>query len=415
MRPPTLADDRSVGVVVLAVSAVALVVASALLVPWQPVPGGAPTPVEASALFTPDEIARAEHYSWWARAWSWSSLATQLLLFALLALPRVRNGLVSRLPGPWWAQVALAVVVVSLVVRLASLPFAAALQQHRLDHGLATQSWLAWIRDLLVGEAVAAGVTTLALVGLVGLARRFRRAWPALAALGAGTLVVVGSLTYPLLVEPLFNDFEPLPEGSLRTSILQVADREGVEVDEVLVADASRRTTSLNAYVSGLGATRRVVVYDTLVETLPEDQALSVVAHEVAHAQHHDVMVGTGLGALGAASGVGLLGLLLGGRLDRSRPGSGSRASAPAVVPLLLALVAAGSVLSSPLENGVSRRIETRADVVALATTQDPDAFVEMQRMLALRSLADPTPPVLAHWWWGSHPTVVERVALASR
>ena len=104
---------------------------------------------------------------------------------------------------------------------------------------------------------------------VVGCARRWRRAWPAIAGGVLAGFVLVGSLVYPVLVEPIFNDFEPLPDGELRSQILALADEEGVDVDEVLVADASRRTTTLNAYVSGLGATRRVVVYDNLVEDLP--------------------------------------------------------------------------------------------------------------------------------------------------
>ena len=87
-------------------------------------------------------------------------------------------------------------------------------------------------------------------------------------------LVMAASFVYPVLVEPLFNHFESLQEGALRTSILRIADEEGVRVDDVLVTDASRRTTTLNAYVSGYGDTRRVVVYDNLVNDLPEDQTL---------------------------------------------------------------------------------------------------------------------------------------------
>ena len=132
-------------------------------------------------------------------------------------------------------------------------------------------------------------------MAVIATARRWRRAWPAVAGVLLAVLVLLGSFVYPLLVEPLFNSFTPLPDGSLRTRILALADTEGVHVDDVLVADASRRTTTLNAYVSGFGGTRRVVVYDTLVEDLPEDEALSVVAHELAHARHDDVV--TGLGA----------------------------------------------------------------------------------------------------------------------
>jgi STE24 endopeptidase len=213
---------------------------------------------------------------------------------------------------------------------------------------------------------------------------------------------------YPVVVEPLFNSFEPLPNGSLRSSILRLADREGVRVEDVLVADASRRTTTLNAYVSGFGSTRRVVVYDNLVEGLPEDQALSVVAHELAHARHGDVVVGSALGAAGALAGVGLLALLVGAGPTRRR----SMAD-PAVVPLVLALIAIGSLLASPVQNTISRQVETRADVDALRTTRDPEAFVAMQRQLALRSLADPTPPAWSQFWFGSHPTTLTRIAIA--
>ena len=145
-----------------------------------------------------------------------------------------------------------------------------------------------------------------------------------------------------------------------------------MEIDDVLVADASRRTTTLNAYVSGFGSTRRVVVYDTLIETLPRDQALSVVAHELAHARHRDVVIGSVLGAAGAVLGVGALALALGALARRRLPG----AAEPAVVPVVLALVALATLVTAPVQNGISRQIETRADVDALHATQDRQAFV---------------------------------------
>lgn len=402
-RPTSRARDRFPAWGVVLLSGVAFVVAAAWLVPWSPVPGGTPDPVPAASAFTPAEIALGEHYASWSRLWSWSSLALQLGVVAALASTRVRETIADRLPGRWWVQVPMAVVLVTLVLRLLALPFGIALQQHRLDHGLSTQSWWGYARDVATGTAVSMVVTSLGLLVLVALARRWRRAWVVVGAALAAGLVLVGSLVYPLVVEPLYNSFTSLPDGRLRTAVLAVADEEGVPVDDVLVADASRRTTTLNAYVSGFSGTRRVVLHDTLVDSLPEDQVLSVVAHELAHARHDDVLTGTVLGALGAAFGVGLLGLVVGG--DRMR-----RAS---VVPLVMALLAVGSQLASPVENGISRRIETRADVDALKATGDPAAFREMQLMLARRSLADPMPPAWSQWWWGSHPTVLQRLGLA--
>jgi STE24 endopeptidase len=402
LRARLPAGERRVAVVVAIVAGIGFVVTALRLVPWEPVPGGMPAAVPASSAFSAQEIARGEHYALWSRIWSWSSLAVQLVAVCALGLTRLRGRLVARLRGPWWVQVVVAVVVVTLALRVLALPFGIALQQHRLVHGLSTQSWWGWVRDVVIGDLVSIAVTGLGLVVLIGLARRWARAWVAIAAAGAGALVVLGSLAYPVVVEPLYNSFTPLPDGPLQASIRDAAEREGVPVGDVLVADASRRTTTLNAYVSGFSGTRRVVLYDTLVESLPGDQALSVVAHEIGHARHDDVLAGTLLGALGSAFAIGLLGLL--GR-DRLR--------GAAAVPLVMALLALGTQVASPVQNGISRRVEARADVDALAATRDPEAFAAMQVALARRSLADPTPPALSQWWWGTHPTVLQRLAIA--
>jgi STE24 endopeptidase len=401
--------ERRFAIVATVVGAVAFVVLAAWLVPWHPVPGGMPDPVAADSVFTADQIDRAEDYARWARTWSWSSLALSLAVACWLGFGRTGRRLADRMPGPWWVQVLLVVAALTVIGRLVTLPFAVAYRRLQLDAGLSTSSWPAWTVDVVKGQLVEIVATSIALVALVGIARRWRRAWPVVAGGVLAAFVVVASFGYPLLVEPLFNSFTPLEDGPLRTHILELADEEGVEVDDVLVADQSRRTTTLNAYVSGFGGTRRVVVYDTLVEDLSEDQALSVVAHELAHARHDDVLIGTSLGAAGALVGVGLLGLLAGAAERRGRPGVGEVGA----VPMILALAALAMVLVSPIQNGISRQIETRADVDALAATNAPQPFVALQRRLALKSLADPTPPAWSQWWFGSHPTVLQRIAIA--
>lgn len=381
---------------------------AALLVPWNPVPGGTPSPADPASVFTAGQIAAAEEFARWSRVWSWSSLAVSLGIACWLGFSRHGRRLVDWLRGPWWVKVVLAVAALAAIGRVVTLPFALAQHSHFVDSGLSTQSTAAFLTDLAKGEAIGVVATSIVLLVLVGSARRWRRAWPAVAGGVLGSLVVAGSFVYPVLIEPVFNSFEPLEDGTLRTQILHLADREDVDVDVVLVADASRRTTTLNAYVSGFGGTRRVVVYDNLVEGLPEDQALSVVAHELAHEKNADVLTGTVLGVAGVFFGVGLLGLVVGS----ASPRAGMRD--PRSVPLVLALVALGSLLASPVESTISRQIEIRADVEALRVTGDPEAFIAMQRELALRSLSDPTPPAWSHFWFGSHPTTMQRVALAS-
>ena len=313
------------------------------------------------------------------------------------------------MPGPWWVQVLLVVAALTLLGWLVTLPFAIAYRRLQLDAGLSTSSWPAWVADLLKGQLVEIVATSIALVALVGIARRWRRAWPVVAGGVLAAFVVVASFGYPLLVEPLFNNFSSMPASPLRTEIDELAAREGVHLDDVLVADASRRTTTLNAYVSGFGSTRRVVLYDNLLDDTDRDEVLSVVAHELAHAHHDDVLIGSVLGAAGLVFAVGLLGVLV--RVTEDRRGPGMRD--PAVVPLVLALLALGSFLALPVQNTISRHIETRADVDALAATADPDAFVAVQRELALHSLGDPHPWRLSQVWFGSHPTTLTRVAIA--
>ncbi|WP_310527857.1 M48 family metallopeptidase [Nocardioides sp.] len=400
---------RRCALIVAVSAAIGFALVAAIWVPWHPVPGGAPGAVRPDSVFTAEQIGRGEDYAAWARRWSLLSLVINVAVASVLGFSRWGAALMTRLPGRWWAKIVLGVLALSLVGRLATLPCSVMLQRHRLANGLSTQSWVGYARDVATSEAITVVTTSLALLVLLGVARRWTRTWPAIAAGLVAALVVLGSFVYPLVVEPLFNDFRPLPDGELRSDIFALADQEDVRIDDVLVADASRRTTTLNAYVSGFGGTRRVVVYDNLVESLPRDEALSVVAHELAHAGHGDVLIGTALGGLGGATGVGFLAVLV-------TAGSGRRRTSmadPRVVPLVLALSVWATLAASPLQSAISRQIETRADVVALTTTQDPDAFIAMQRTLALRSLADPTPPPWLQWWWGSHPTTLERVALA--
>jgi STE24 endopeptidase len=183
-------------------------------------------------------------------------------------------------------------------------------------------------------------------------------------------------------------------------------------VQDVLVSDASRRTTGLNAYVSGFGSTRRVVLYDTVLTTLPDDEIESIVAHELGHVATDDVLTGTVIGALGAAFGVAVLGLVLSWTPLLRRAGADGPGD-PRAVPLVLFLVAVGMLLATPVQNLVSRHIEARADAHALDLTQNPTAFVAMQQRLAETNLSEPSPPVVWQWWFGSHPTTAERVAMA--
>jgi STE24 endopeptidase len=183
-------------------------------------------------------------------------------------------------------------------------------------------------------------------------------------------------------------------------------------VRDVLVADASRRTTALNAYVSGLGPTRRIVVYDTLLEQAPPEEVEAVVAHELGHAKDGDVVTGTLIGALGSAAGV-IVVYLLGSWTGLLRRVGADAVTDPRAMALLIALAALAGLASAPVQTLVSRRIEARADAHALALTDDPATVEAMERRLAAKNLADVDPPRPEYLMFATHPSVVERMAAA--
>lgn len=404
--------SRPIALAVTVAAGIAFAVLAAVLVPWDWLPGGEVHAASPESVFTAREIARGEHVSGMLRHNAWASLAIALVVALLLGLTRWGSRLVAVLPGPWVVRMLLGSGAVILIGVLAVLPSSWRAQRIELDEGLSRQAWSSWASDQGLSFVVTWVFTAIALLAIGGIARRAPRTWPAWGAAAAATLAFLGSFVYPVVVEPLFNDFRSMPAGPLRSDILELAEREHVRIDDVLIADASRRTTRLNAYVSGFGSTRRVVVYDTLLTGLPPAEVEVVVAHELGHTRHHDVLVGTLLGATGSAFGVGLLGLLLSSSRILRRSGSAGLAD-PRAVPLVLALVAAGTLLASPVQSTISRAVEARADRAALEATGDTEAFVEMQRQLALRSLADPTPPRWSQFWFGSHPTALQRIGLA--
>jgi STE24 endopeptidase len=402
--------------VALVALGLALTVAVVRVVPWR-VPK--PNRAEQAAVLRdlPAEMVsrgRALHAA--LRPSSYGSLllglAVTLLLGFTPAAARVVDVVAEPFGGHWLAQALVGGLAVLMIGWAVSLPFGAWRHTVLRDYGLSTQSWRGWAADVLKGGAVGAVTGAVVLAGFYTLTRFVPSWWWAYGAVGAAALVVLLSFVFPVLVEPLFNRFTPMPDGPLRDELVAMAARDGLPVREVLVADASRRTTGLNAYVSGLGATRRIVVYDTLLREAPPGEVRSVVAHELGHAADRDPESGTLLGAIGAAAAVVALYLL--GHWDALLDRAGvSSIGSPTAIGLVLAVMAVAGLLSGPLQNLVSRRVEARADRHALRLTGDAAEFAAMQLRLAEVNVADVHPPRIEYVLFATHPDTVERLAAA--
>jgi STE24 endopeptidase len=409
-------SPRGWAVLTLAGLAVALVVAGALLIPWGRPPAPRADQLAALRSLPVDQVTRGRAFHAALRPAAWSALAVGLVIALLLGVTPLGARLVSLAGRPfgdhWIAQAVLGGLAVMLLADLLTVPFAAWRQTVLTRYGLSTQGWGGWAVDLLKSYAVSAVIGALVLLGFYSVVRLAPRWWWAWGAAGAALLVVLLSFVLPVLVEPVFNRFTPMAAGPLRTELMSLAARDGVPVRDVLVADASRRTRAVNAYVSGLGPTRRVVVYDTLLREATPEEVTSVVAHELGHAKDRDVWTGTLLGALGAALAVVAL-YLIGSWSPLLRLAGVDSIAQPVAFPLLIALVTVAGLVATPAQSLVSRRVEARADAHALALTGDPATFEAMQRRLAGVNLSDPDPPRWEYLWSASHPSTVERMAAA--
>jgi STE24 endopeptidase len=210
----------------------------------------------------------------------------------------------------------------------------------------------------------------------------------------------------PVVIDPLFNKFERLPDGRLRSEVLDLARKSHVDVGEVYRVDASRRTTATNAYVWGIGNTKRVVLYDNLINRYPADQVRSVVAHELSHVVHNDVPRGLLWLAIVAPAGTFLV-RELAQRMSRS-----GALGVPAALPALALAVAIASTALGIASNALSREVEARADSFALDLTHDPAAFVGLEQSLTVSNVAEPDPPRVFHILFGTHPTTIDRIGM---
>jgi STE24 endopeptidase len=400
----------------LAVLLVVLAVLAVVRVPWAaPV---APRADQLAALHSlpADAVERGRAFHAALRPSTYGGLALGLLIALVLGLTPLGARLVTLAGRPfgdhWLARAVLGGLLVVFIGEVLGLPFAAWRQAVLRRYGLSTQGWGGWAVDVLKAYAIGAVLAAIVLVGFYTVAHFTPRWWWAWGAVGAAALVVLLTFVFPILIEPVFNRFTPMPEGPLRTDLIGLADRDGVPVRDVLVADASRRTRALNAYVSGLGPTRRIVVYDTLLGEAPPAEVESVVAHELGHARDNDVLTGTLIGALGAAAAVCTL-YLLGSWTGLLRRAGVESLGEPRSVALLLAAATVAGLVAGPLQNIVSRRIEARADAHALALTRDPGTFEAMQGRLALVNLGDVDPNPVEYALFASHPSTVERMAAA--
>jgi len=362
-----------------------------------------PADVDLHSFFSDAEIERGARY---ARPQVALGLARAGLELGALGF------VVGRAPrwlSPKWKRPALAGAItgagLAVGMSLPTLPLAAISRRRGMAVGLVTQSWRGWAVDLIKGAAIESVLAGAAGSATVAVTRRYPRRWWLPASAGSVGFGAVLAALAPVVLDPVFNDFTPLPEGETRSDVLDLARAAGVKVGEVYSVDASRRTTAANAYVTGLGPTKRVVLFDTLLDRYSRDEIRVVVAHELGHVRNRDVPRGVVYAAL-VAPAAALAVQRLSWELSSERGTAGA----------LPALALAAALIGAPMAvigNRLSRAIERRSDAYSLALTDAPDAFISFERAIAVQNVADLEPPRWLTALLATHPPTAERIGAA--
>jgi STE24 endopeptidase len=368
-------------------------------------------PADAAAWFDAEEIERGRAYNRpierLGRVRTALSAAAAIAFLAGHAGPR----LVRSLDVHGWVLQAAVVIVAFVGIEFLIGPWFDAWRElvHDRKWELSTQTAGGFVLDEIKGALVAIVMTLVLLVPLWAIVRATDLWWLWGWLLFSVFTVALGML-YPVLIAPLFNKFTPLEDGSLRTNIFEVAERCELDVDEVLVADASRRSLAGNAYVAGLGSTRRVVLFDTILEW-PQDNVVQVVAHELGHWRHahlrRKVPIVIAIQFVLFIAVWALLRwnwLLDFGGVDAARD--------PGAIPIFASLFPAGFVGANLVTAWLSRADERQADIYALDVLRQPDEFSDVFRRLAEKNKADVDPSTWKRLL-ASHPPIPERLAMA--
>lgn len=374
-------------------------------------------PAQAEDWFNPHEIEQGAAHGEAARA---ARLAALLLPLAVLGVMLwSRAGIHFRLwtainaDGSVTRMAALMACGTVAVVEFFMLPvtfYRGFVLPHRFE--LSTQTVGGWLRDWALGTSLEALVVVVFLLLAYRLMIRWRFWWWLPAGLAAALFMTGMAWLGPLVVDPLFNTFTPLTDAAMNARIRALAAGAAVPVDDVLVMDASARTKQLNAYYTGLGSTRRVVVYDTLLRGCPQRQVLSVVAHELGHWSRGHIVWHLLLNAIGLLVTCLVVALAL-NLCAEGRWFGLADPTDPAGIPLVLAVAILCQALGTPVEAALSRSWEREADQVSLELTADPEAFIEVERRIVRTNLLDVRPPAWAVLLYGTHPPTLERIGAA--
>jgi Zn-dependent protease with chaperone function len=343
-------------------------------------------------------------------AWS---LGVLLLLLATGLSARMRDAAARLAPKPFVLAM-LYIALLTLATTLLELPlvyYADYMVPHQFD--LSDQSLGSWLADL--GKGLAVNLVLSSIVGGLALLfmRHIRRWWLVFWA-ATVPLIILFVVVQPIILDPIFNKFEPLQDQVLRQKLLDLASRAGIEGGRVYQVNKSKQTKTMNAYVNGIGPTNRIVMWDTLLQKMTHDEVLAVMGHEMGHYVMQHIWKSLAFFLAISFFVFWLAQRLYDWGLRKWGPRWGTTTSGePASLPWFLFVISAIFFLLSPVLAAYSRHQEHAADMFSLEVTHLNEPFATAFVKMAEDSKREPKPHPFIKFWFYSHPPIAERIPFA--
>ena len=263
-----------------------------------------------------------------------------------------------------------------------------------------------WFLDFAKSWAISFVISTGTFTGIYALMIYFPKYWWQILAAALIVFIIIGTYIYPIIIDPLFYKFEKLEDGKLKSQIIDISKKAGIEVDDVLVADASSKTSKANAYFTGIGNSKRIVIFDNLLNKFTDKETVAVISHEIGHWHYkHTIKDSIMSSALGIIA-IFLLQILL--------KKAGLVGDFKAII-LIILLIFTFSFIVLPVQNAISRFFERQADGFSLKLTRDPETQISLIVKLANSNLSNVYPHPLIKILLYSHPSAIERIKQAEQ
>ncbi len=369
------------------------------------------------AGFSEEVISKGQHFSSERRMTFWGATIVELTWLLVLVYGgwarRITDSFRRKVHGRWLPTVLLVGGFCYVSQTLLSLPFDIAGWASSTAWGMTDRSLGAWFVEHCLAFAVGAVLGGILLVGFYLLLRWLPRTWWLAATAGSIAVEIVFAFVLPIVIAPLFNTFTPIAQtrwASMEKSLRALVAKAATPVEDILVMNASKQNRHTNAYFTGFGTTRRIVLYDNLLEKHTPQEVESILAHEMGHWHHDHIVKGIALSAPVLLVGFYILSRLLKwaeGAFGLEGPDD------PAGFPLILLAGFVGTWLMLPVGNAVSRHFERQADMMSLEVAGMPEVFIATEKKLVIDNIGNAAPTPFNVWMFATHPPAVERIQMA--